>query len=208
MYWRFLFFCGLVVLLLTGCTSKTVTYLDGITLLGKPKSHVSNPTLQEIADILHTDANATLLYIGQPLPDNKKSLIVFVTDKYLKIMFPVPNMFAKEQTSLSDTCQKELQKLIPVLQKYPGVIIQIIGHAYEEGDARQMRHFADMRAISVAEYLYESGLKQEILAKGCSDQVPKKICNPNKPHTLCSMQNRRVEVFIYSKKADVITKCR
>ena len=197
-----------LLLLFSGCTSKTMTYLDNIQLVGTPEKKVKNPTLQEIANILHTDTNATLLYVGDTPLRNDNNLTLFVTDTYLKIMFNHPQLFGRTQTLLSPALQKDLDQIIPILQKYPALIIQIIGHAYNEGTPKEMRHYADMRAISVAEYLYAKGLKQDILAKGCGNDVPKKICPQKKPHTLCDIGNRRIEMFLYSSKDAVITRCK
>ena len=207
MFLRFLL-SFIVLLLLSACTSKTITYIEKVTLLGNSKAQVNNPTLQKIANILQADTNATLLYVNRHTPHTKSPFIVFVTDKYLKILFNTSHMFAEEETTINDWLKAQLQLLIPTLHKYPNIVIQIIGHAYEEGNTQKLRHYADLRAINAAAYLYEAGLKQEILAKGCSDVVPKQKCNPEKPHSLCSMQNRRIEIFLYSDKADVITKCK
>jgi outer membrane protein OmpA-like peptidoglycan-associated protein len=198
----------LLLFMMMGCTSKTVTYFNKITLLGKTKKEVKNPLLQKIADQLATDTNATLLYAGDAPPQKSSNITLFVTDKYLKIIFNAEQLFSSTQTNLSDETRYYLNQIIPVLKEYPGIIVQIIGHAYEEGSPKEMQHYADTRAISVAEYLYTAGLRQEILAKGCGDQVPKQICPKNKPHLLCAMHNRRIEIFIYTAKNDVITRCR
>ena len=198
----------LLLFVLAGCTSKTVTYFNGITLLGTPKKEVKNPLLQKIADQIATETNATLLYTGDTPPENKKDITLFLTDKYLKIIFNADKLFTSTQTTIDNSTEHYLDMIIPILKQYPGIIIQIIGHAYEEGNPKEMHHYADTRAISAAELLYTAGLRQEILAKGCGDQVPKQICPANRPHPLCAMHNRRIEIFIYSSKKDVITRCR
>jgi outer membrane protein OmpA-like peptidoglycan-associated protein len=196
------------LLIFNGCTSKTVTYLDNVQLVGTSKQTVKNATLQEIADIFHADTNATVLHIGDTPPQNDNNLTLFVTKRYLKIMFNHPQLFDSTETLLSPVLQDNLDQIIPILQKYPALIIQIIGHAYNEGTPKEMRHYADMRAISVAEYLYAKGLKQDILAKGCGSDVPKKVCSQKGLHKLCDMRNRRVEIFLYTSKDDVITRCK
>lgn len=198
----------LTLVLMGGCTSKTVTYFNNITLLGTHNREVKNPLLQKIADQIATETNATLLYAGDPLPEKRGHITLFLTDRYLKITFNAEKLFASTQTNIDDEIEADLKQIIPILKQYPGIIIQIIGHAYEEGKPKEMRHYADTRAISTAEYLYTSGLKQEILAKGCGDSVPAQICPANRPHMLCAMHNRRIEIFIYSRKKDVITRCR
>ena len=205
---RFFLLLPPLLLFFVACSTKTTTYINGFRLLGKSKQEVSNKTLQEIADYIHTETNATLLYTKDAYRDSDGSLTLFLTNRYLKIMLDPDTTFSPGDTIPGNHLKKELDAIIPVLQKYPAVIIQIIGHAYDEGSKAQMRHYADLRAIAIAEYLYEKGLKQDILAKGCGNAVPWKICPSDKPHLLCSMRNRRIEIFIYSAKADVITRCR
>ena len=205
---RFFLLLPPLLLFFVACSTKTTTYINGFSLLGKSKQEVSNKTLQQIADNIHTETNATLLYTKDAYRDSDGSLTLFLTNRYLKIMLDPDTTFSPGDTIPGNHLKKELDAIIPVLQKYPAVIIQIIGHAYDEGSKAQMRHYADLRAIAIAEYLYEKGLKQDILAKGCGNDVPRKICPSDKPHLLCSMRNRRIEIFIYSAKADVITRCR
>ncbi len=205
---RFFLLLPPLLLFFVACSTKTTTYINGFRLLGKSKQEVSNKTLQEIADYIHTETNATLLYTKDAYRDSDGNLTLFLTNRYLKIMLDPDTTFSPGNTIPGNHLKKELDAIIPVLQKYPAVIIQIIGHAYDEGSKAQMRHYADLRAIAIAEYLYEKGLKQDILAKGCGNAVPWKICPSDKPHLLCSMRNRRIEIFIYSAKADVITRCR
>lgn len=204
------FFFILTILYLTGCSSKTTTYIENITFLGKQEtSSVQNETLKQIAASLASDQeNTTIGYQRIQQQNDDKPIYILVTNRYLKISFNLVKMFVRTDTNLNDEATYYIEKLIPILKQYPNIIIQVIGHAYDEGTQKEMQHYADLRAISVAELLFNSGLKQEILAKGCSDFIPKEKCNLDKPHTLCSSKNRRVDIFIYTDKADIITKCR
>jgi len=195
---------------MTSCSSKTTTYIEKITFLGKNNtSSIQNQTLKEIATSFAQDHEDTIVSYRRIQEQNDdKPIYVLVTDRYLKISFNLIKMFVRTDTNLNDEATYYIEKLIPILKRYPNIIIQVIGHAYDEGTQKEMQHYADLRAISVAELLFNSGLKQEILAKGCSDFIPKEKCDLTKPHTLCSSKNRRVDIFIYTDKADIITKCR
>lgn len=203
------FYCIVIFTLLsTGCTSKTTSWIEGIRYTGSAKKlPVKNETLKEIAKLIQQETNASLA-VRIPHEEENRPVNLLLTDKYLKISFYLTQMFGRTETILNDETQYYLQKIAPILSKYPGILIQVIGHAYDEGKPDQMQHYADLRAISVAEYLFNNGLKQEILAKGCSNFIPRVQCDLTKPHTLCSDKNRRVDLFIYTDKADLITKCK
>jgi outer membrane protein OmpA-like peptidoglycan-associated protein len=209
-YYQPILIFTVIFIFFAGCTTKTSSYINSITFLGKkertPKT--DNKILGEIASLIQQETNASLTTEKTAQKESEKSITLFLTDKYLKISFNIPTMFVRTDSNLNLETTNYLKEIIPVLQKYPDIIIQIIGHAYDEGTAKEMQHYADLRAISVAEFLYNSGLKQDILAKGCSDLIPRKECNLEKPHLLCSAKNRRIALFIYTSKNDLITKCR
>ena len=199
------------IILLQGCTTKTYEYINSISLPGIHKTkqpRIKNKILQELAHLLQEDTNATLQVAGTPVIPLHDGINLYLTDRYLKISFKLTTMFVRTDTNLNLETTQNMRKIIPALQKYPRIIIQVIGHAYDEGTKKEMQHYADLRAISVAEFLFNNGLKQEVLAKGCSDLIPRKACDPTKPHRLCDAQNRRVDLFIYTDKDDIITKCR
>ena len=204
----YLFFVAVIMLLTAGCTSKTTSWIESIRYSDSSKTlPVKNESLKEIAQLLKQETNASLA-VRVPHEEESRPVNLLLTDKYLKVSFYLTHMFDPTETLLNNETQYYLQKITPILSKYPNILIQVIGHAYDEGKPAQMQHYADLRAISVAEYLFNNGLNQEILAKGCSDFIPRVQCDLTKPHTLCSGKNRRVDLFIYTDKADLITKCK
>ncbi len=205
----FYFLTVLVSIFLAGCNTKTVTYTTKISVDKKDENKkIKNKLLMEIAEEIKNDSDATLNIQGQPASKNEDNIALYLTNRYLKIGFNAQEMFKESQTNLSDEAKYYIQKIIPALREKENIIIQVIGHAYDEGEPKQLQHYSDLRAISVAEMLFNSGLKQDILAKGCTDSIPKRECNLNEPHNLCSMNNRRVNLYIYTSKDDIITKCR
>ncbi len=190
-------FLLLPIFLFFGCSSKTTSYITGLHVFGKTthKEPVikTNPELKKIATDINKDKDQT--HIG-----------VYLTDKYLKIYPKDILFFAPKSTILTQEAKTYLHNLVPILSKYSEIIIQLIGHAYKESNLKKMQHLSDYRAISAAEILYNEGIKQEILAKGCSNLIPLNPCT-NKDKN-CEQSNRRVDIFIYASKQDVITKCR
>ena len=160
-------------ILVGGCTTKTYEYISHISFPGTQKDEkpaIKNKILYEIANLIKTDTNASLQIAGTPSIHTPEGINLYVTNEYLKISFTLTQMFIRTGSTLNEETIRYIQKIIPILHKYPHTIIQIVGHAYDEG-------------------------------------TPKK-CSPDKPHLLCSAQNRRVDLFIYTNKDDVITKCR
>ncbi len=197
------------LIFLVGCNTKTVTYTSKLSIEKKEKEDkITNKLLMDIATEIKNSGNATLKIQGETSPKSEDNIALYLTNRYLKISFNAQEMFKPSQTNLSDEAKYYIQKIIPALTNREDIIIQVIGHAYDEGTPKQMQHYSDMRAISVAEMLFNSGLKQDILAKGCTDSIPKQECNLDEPHNLCSMNNRRVNLFIYTSKDAIITKCR
>ena len=204
-------FLSVLIILFGGCTTKTYEYINHISFPGMTRQKtpdIRDKTLHEIANRIKQTTNASLQITGTLAQDTPEGINLYLTDKYLKISFTLTRMFGHTTSNLNEETTQYMKKIMPILQKYPDIIIQVVGHAYDEGTAKEMQHYADLRAISVAELFFGSGLKQEILAKGCSNLIPRKECPSGKPHLLCSAQNRRVDLFIYTNKDNVITKCR
>ncbi len=205
------FYFLIIFIFLYGCSVKTVTYTSKIENLKKDKeSKIDNKVLLDIAKKIKNNSDATLKIKGDTSSQekNEDNIALFLTNRYLKISFNAREMFKPSQTNLSDEAKYYIKKIIPALKDKPNIIIQVIGHAYDEDTPKQMQHYSDMRAISVAEMLFNSGLKQDILAKGCANSIPKRECNLDEPHNLCATTNRRVDFFIYTTKDAIITKCR
>ncbi len=205
-------FLIIALFLFYGCSSKTTSYITRLHVFGQDKQNNSvqkrNYILQKIATQLQKDTDASLYKDDKHSQNSKSDINLYLKEKYLKIYFQNILFFQPQSTILTQEARAYLEEIAVVLQKYPHIIVQLIGHAYKEAKPKKMQHISDYRAISAAEILYSSGLKQEILAKGCADHIPISICDNNNSNKTCEASNRRVDIFIYSSKEDVITKCR
>ena len=205
------YFLTIILFFFYGCSSKTTSYVTGLHIFGAHKQNnlpsKTDPVLKEIALLLQKDLNG-YLYSDIKMQKNTNTINLYLTNRYLKIYFQNILFFQPQSTLLSEEARTYLEQIAPILHKYPQIIIQLIGHSYKEGKPKKMQHISDYRAISAAEILYAAGVKQEILAKGCSDHIPINICDNNNSNTTCEASNRRVDIFIYASKHDVITKCR
>ncbi len=84
-------------------------------------------------------------------------------DNYIKIELNTKIDFPNDYFRLSLEAEDKLSCMAPIIQKERGLVIQIIGYA----EAPDKQHLCDDRAITVAELLFNKGVRHEIYAKGC-----------------------------------------
>lgn len=93
----------------------------------------------------------------------------------------------------------ELDKLVQVLNKYPGLVILVKSHADNRGSDAYNMALSDRRARSTVQYVLSKGIaKDRVSGKGYGESEPKVSCGEN-----CSeeqhAQNRRSEFLIVKK---------
>jgi len=137
--------------------------------------------------------------------DESKELIVSNTDKFVKIMFRDPMMFATNSSVPTSSAAAEIRQMIPALQdpKYKDTIIQTVGHTDSRGSFSYNQSLSESRASSVGNTLHTNGLSNAIYSKGCS------FSNPVAANTSDSNMalNRRVEIYLYPNQEAVIDPC-
>ncbi len=155
---------------------------------------------QEVAQVLNTNVDNS----PNAEQDSNKDLIVSNTDRYVKIMFRDDMMFRTNSAVPTPSAQAKINKLSPVLQKYPNTIIQVVGHTDNRGTYQYNLRLSEARAKSVANSIKRSGISNPIYAKGCSFSKP---IAPN-TNSINWALNRRVEVYLYPNRESVIDPCR
>jgi len=156
---------------------------------------------KEVAQTLHThvDNNPTAE------KDSTKELIVSNTDKFVKIMFRDPMMFATNSSVPTTSAAAEIRQMIPALQnpQYANTIIQVVGHTDSRGSYAYNQQLSESRASSVANTIHSGGISNAVYAKGCS------FAKPVAPNTSTSNMalNRRVEIYLYPNQESVIDPC-
>ncbi len=136
--------------------------------------------------------------------DKTKDIIVRKTDNYVKIMFRDRMMFPTNSDRLTPTARMKIEKLIPILRQYPQTIIQVVGHTDSRGSWEYNKDLSRRRAKRVGNILYESGIPNQIFAKGCSYDKP--LVPNTSPENMAL--NRRVEIYLYPNENAVIDPCR
>jgi outer membrane protein OmpA-like peptidoglycan-associated protein len=155
---------------------------------------------QEVAQVLDTQVDNN----PRAEQDVNRDLIVSNTDRYVKIMFRDSMMFATNSAIPTPSAREKIDRLTPVLQKYPNTIIQVVGHTDNRGSYEYNLRLSEARARSVAQILKRNGISNPIYAKGCSFSKPL-VPNTNSVNWAL---NRRVELYLYPNQESAIDPCR
>jgi len=150
----------------------------------------------EIAKALGTGVN------NDPLAslDPNKDLIVSKTPTYVKIMFRDPMMFASGSSTLQSRARANVAKVGRLLSKYPKTVVAVAGFTDNSGGYAYNQTLSQNRANNVANLLSANGRPY---TKGCSFS---KAIAPNTTARNKAL-NRRVEVYLYSKKNNMSNPC-
>jgi len=155
---------------------------------------------QEVAQVLNTNVDNN----PNAEQDSNRDLIVSNTDKYVKIMFRDDMMFPTNSSVPTPSAQAKINRLTPVLQKYPNTLIQSVGHTDNRGSYQYNLRLSEARARSVGNSIKNSGITNPIYSRGCSFSKP---IAPNTDSRNWAL-NRRVEVYLYPNQQSVIDPCR
>jgi len=154
---------------------------------------------QEVAQVLNTNVDNN----PNAERDKNRDLVVSNTDKHVKIMFRDKMMFATNSAVPTPSAQREIQQMIPVLQKYPDTLIQVVGHTDSRGSYEYNMRLSEQRASSVGRILKQSSLPNQIYTKGCSFSKP---LVPNTSPANMAL-NRRVEIYLYPNRESIVDPC-
>jgi peptidoglycan-associated lipoprotein len=96
--------------------------------------------------------------------------------------------FANDQSTLTDEGQDILLKQAAWLKRYPGVTVQVEGHADERGTREYNISLSARRATAVREFLISNGVKAARVATiAYGKEKPASVCDAEQ----CWSQNRR-----------------
>ncbi len=125
--------------------------------------------------------------------DTNNSILLELNESVLKIDLGYKDDFQSGSQLLVQTAKNRLLCIAPILIKQNTLTIQITGHANENNDTIKDQHLSDNRAITVAEELFNLGVRDEIFAKGCGGE---------------KLKNSKVEIFIYEDKSKLKDQCK
>ncbi|MBV0913100.1 OmpA family protein [Anianabacter salinae] len=114
-----------------------------------------------------------------------------------QLIVTMPNdiLFATDSATVSAGLQGDLRSLADSLQRYPGTIVEVVGHTDIDGPAAYNQDLSERRARAVANVLTASGVgSNRIQTYGMGETQPAPGAS-----TLTAegkAQSRRVEIFI------------
>ncbi len=145
------------------------------------------PTLNTIKESLIENCHA------KAKRDTNNSIFLELNESVLKIDLGYKNDFQLDSQLLVQTVKNKLFCIAPILIKQNALTIQITGHANDNNDTSKDQYLSDNRAITVAEELFNLGIRDEIFAKGCSGK---------------KLKNAKVEIFVYEDKSKLKDQCK
>jgi peptidoglycan-associated lipoprotein len=130
------------------------------------------------------DLEAASSGIGQAAPGSDKDFAVNVGDRIY---------FAEDQSTLAPEAKETLRKQAAWLGQYPGVTIQIEGHADERGTREYNISLSARRATAAREFLISQGVNgTRISSIAYGKERPVATCDAEQ----CWSQNRRAVTVI------------
>lgn len=86
-----------------------------------------------------------------------------------------------------------LDRVVTLLETHDEIVrVQVQGHSSTDGQLAHNQELSAARAASVAAYLREHGVEQEVTSQGYGPTYP--LCHEETEE--CHQQNRRVEFFV------------
>ena len=130
------------------------------------------------------DLEAANSGISAAMPGSEKDFAVNVGDRIY---------FAEDQTVLSPDAQEILRKQAAWLTQYPGVSVQVEGHADERGTREYNISLSARRATATREFLIAQGVTaKRISSIAYGKERPVALCDAEQ----CWSQNRRAVTVI------------
>ena len=130
------------------------------------------------------DLEAANSGVGQAAPGSEKDFAVNAGDRVY---------FAEDQSALAPEAQETLRKQAAWLSQYPGVTIQIEGHADERGTREYNISLSARRATAAREFLIAQGIDgTRISSIAYGKERPAATCDAEQ----CWSQNRRAVTVI------------
>lgn len=104
--------------------------------------------------------------------------------------------FGHDSSELLETAYPILDQVVSILGGHEEIFrVQVQGHTSTVGDEQHNQELSSARAESIARYLREQGVLQEVTAQGYGETYP--VCHEETDD--CHAQNRRVEFFVDSR---------
>ncbi|NIZ15743.1 OmpA family protein [Phaeobacter sp. HF9A] len=124
--------------------------------------------------------------------DNSAITVVNTGDR-LVVSLPNDLTFATDSSAISPAVRADLRQVAGSLQRYPGSVVQVIGHTDSDGAASYNYALSERRANAVADEIAAGGVsysRMRIIGRGEDQPVASNLTPEGKA------RNRRVEIVI------------
>ena len=154
-----------------------------------PKPGTDAYILYQLSNEISKKLAIPILKAQNNTKDFQSNMIIKKGYNNIEIIFTNQDIFDDGISNLLLHIKNQLTKLAQIIKHYPDTIIQVIGYT----DDKITQSESDERAINIAEVFFNSGLRNEIYAKGCSKRY---------------ITNKKVAIFIYPKLIYMRDNCR
>ncbi|GAA4411648.1 hypothetical protein GCM10023187_37810 [Nibrella viscosa] len=193
---------GVTVQLRNECDGSTVEIITGAD--GRYAFDLSDDceyTLVASKEAFGTNANRVRRAATTPRRSGPKFLSADIRMLGVGDVVTVGNVYYDlDSYSLRPNAAGELDKLVAIMLKYPGLAIEVSSHTDSQGDAQYNLELSNRRARAVADYLMSKGIsRKRITAKGYGESMPLNNCRDGVICTEAEYQrNRRTEFKVLS----------
>ncbi len=163
--------------------------------IGGPNNRTGGAVVGAVAGgIAGAAIGANLDKQAEELRQSMDNRVTIVNDgNQLIVTMPNDILFATDSTAVSPGLQGDLRALADSLQRYPGTVVEVVGHTDADGTAAYNLDLSQRRASAVANVLINSGVGAGRIAtfgRGEDQPIATNQTEAGKA------QNRRVEIFI------------
>ena len=166
-------------------------------LLGGGIGYLLDKQANEVASALGTGVSSDPLAALDP----RRTILVYKTKNYVKLIFRDRMMFATGSSRLQRSARAKVNKVARLLRRYPKTVVAVAGFTDNKGSYSYNQKLSKRRALSVARLLSRNGRPY---TKGCSYRKALASNHTARNRAL----NRRVEVYLYSKRTRMSDPCR
>ena len=196
--------CAAVVPLLMGCTKRTESRSNVVTVNAAPVGKATGATVRDaIMGAAASGQAATAIARqmdkqAQELSFELPGAIVQRLGAGIVLTLPEGMLFAQDSDELTPSSRDNLRRLASSIEKYPNTRIMIVGHTDTQGGTDRNQSLSERRAQALAGFLEQLGVNRSrmtALGRGDAEPVASNDTDAGR------QWNRRIEIAIYADEA-------
>ena len=196
--------CAAVVPLLMGCTKRTESRSNVVTVNAAPVGKATGATVRDaIMGAAASGQAATAIARqmdkqAQELSFELPGAIVQRLGAGIVLTLPEGMLFTQDSDELTPSSRDNLRRLASSVEKYPNTRIMIVGHTDTQGGTDRKQSLSERRAQALAGFLEQLGVNRSrmtALGRGDAEPVASNDTDAGR------QWNRRIEIAIYADEA-------